>query len=108
MHVADAHDSFRVILSAVPAGSAQATGNVQVSVVESKSQPVAAAYGGGAAAAVVAPTPDLNADGAIDILDLVIVASQFGSLAPNPASADVNGHGMVDISDIVLIGARLG
>jgi hypothetical protein len=46
---------------------------------------------------------DLNDDGEIDILDLVIVGSQFGSTNPDPLTADVNADGRVDILDIVLV-----
>jgi hypothetical protein len=46
---------------------------------------------------------DLNDDGEIDILDLVIVGSQFGSTNPRPLAADVNADGRVDILDIVLV-----
>jgi hypothetical protein len=46
---------------------------------------------------------DINGDGVIDILDLVAVASQFGSSSPTPAAADINADGQVDIIDIVLV-----
>lgn len=51
---------------------------------------------------------DVNGDGVIDISDLVIVASQFGSTSPTPAAADVNGDGVVDIVDIVLVARDFG
>ena len=44
---------------------------------------------------------DLNNDGAVDILDLVLVASQFGMNA-TPA-ADLNTDGIVNIQDLVLV-----
>ena len=44
---------------------------------------------------------DLNNDGAVDILDLVLVASQFGMNA-TPA-ADLNTDGVVNIQDLVLV-----
>jgi hypothetical protein len=52
---------------------------------------------------ITLPAGDVNGDLQIDILDLVAVASQFGSSSPSPASADVNGDGIVDIIDIVLV-----
>ena len=50
---------------------------------------------------------DINRDGAVNILDLVQAASQFGQVDTN-LSGDVNGDGKVDVSDLELIGSRLG
>lgn len=55
--------------------------------------------------------PDVNNDGVIDIYDLIIVSSAFGSVPGdsnwNPA-ADVNGDGGVDIYDLILIASNFG
>ena len=44
---------------------------------------------------------DVNADGMVNILDLVLVASQFGETGDTPA--DVNGDGTVSVLDLVSI-----
>ena len=49
---------------------------------------------------------DVNADGVVDILDLVLVASHFG--ASDVASADLNGDGTVDIQDLVMVANTFG
>ncbi len=45
------------------------------------------------------PATDVNADGVVDVLDLVIVAENFGSLI-RPLTGDVNGDGEVNREDI--------
>ena len=50
---------------------------------------------------------DINRDGAVNILDLVEAASQFGQTGID-LSGDVNGDGKVDVSDLGHIGSRLG
>ena len=44
---------------------------------------------------------DLNADGVVNIQDLVLVASQFGQTGEN--TADINADGVVNIQDLVLM-----
>ena len=48
--------------------------------------------------AEVPPTADVNGDGVVNILDLVIVANAFGEAAP-----DLNGDGVVNILDLVIV-----
>ena len=48
---------------------------------------------------------DVNADGAINILDLVFVASRFGQSDPK---ADLNADGTVDILDLTHIAQKFG
>ena len=45
---------------------------------------------------------DVNDDGSVNILDLVSVASEFGSEKPKLA-ADVNGDGIINILDLILV-----
>ena len=53
---------------------------------------------------------DVNADGMINILDLVQIASHFGETptADQPLNSDVNGDGNVNILDLVLVASHLG
>ena len=44
------------------------------------------------------PTADVNGDGTVNVLDLVLVANAFGKSAP-----DVNGDGTVNVLDLVLV-----
>ena len=45
-------------------------------------------------------TADVNSDGLVNILDLILIASSFGRSGQN--EADVNGDGVVSILDLVL------
>ena len=53
------------------------------------------------------PPTDLNRDRVIDILDLVIVAKQFGQ-SGNELVGDLNDDGIVNILDLVLIVKQFG
>ena len=50
---------------------------------------------------------DINRDGAVNILDLVEAASQFGQVGTH-LNGDVNGDGKVGVLDLKRIGSRLG
>ena len=54
------------------------------------------------------PTPwDVNADGTVNIQDLVLVASEFGQ-SGEALKGDVNGDGTVNILDLVLVSSHFG
>jgi len=48
---------------------------------------------------------DINADGTVDIFDLILVAANFGKTGENVA--DVNGDGIVDIADLIKVAGVL-
>ena len=49
---------------------------------------------------------DVNADGIVNIQDLVLVAGKLGQTGTN--SADINGDGQINIQDLVLVAGALG
>ena len=49
---------------------------------------------------------DVNADGVVNIQDLVLVGANFGKTGEN--KADVNGDGVVNIVDLVLVASAFG
>ena len=49
---------------------------------------------------------DVNADGVVNIVDLTLVATNFGASGTN--AADVNGDGVVNIVDLTLVAAAFG
>ena len=51
---------------------------------------------------------DVNRDGIVSILDMVIVAQHFGkNAAANPA-ADINGDGVISILDLIVVSQQMG
>ena len=56
------------------------------------------------------PPWDVNRDGVVNIIDLVLVGQHFGEdiTAPMDPNPDVNGDGVVNIQDIVLVGQHFG
>ena len=52
------------------------------------------------------PSEDINNDGIVNIVDLTLVASNFGKSGEN--SADVNGDGVVNIIDLTLVAGAFG
>ena len=50
---------------------------------------------------------DINSDGEVNILDLVLVAENFGKEGVD-IQGDVNEDGVVDISDLVIVGKHFG
>ena len=51
------------------------------------------------------PVGDVNKDGIVNVLDLVLVAGEFG--VENPSYTDVNGDGVVNILDLVVIAQNI-
>ena len=53
---------------------------------------------------------DVNVDGAINILDLTLVAANFGTTptADQALNPDVNGDGTVNILDVTLVASHFG
>lgn len=53
---------------------------------------------------------DVNADGVVDILDLTLVAANFGATptADQTPNTDVNGDDTVDILDLTLVASHFG
>lgn len=49
-------------------------------------------------------TADINADGVVNIQDMVLVAAKFGQMGEFPE--DVNGDGIVNIQDLVLVASE--
>ena len=53
-------------------------------------------------------TGDVNGDGRISILDLVLIAQQLGNKVPPNSPVDLNRDGVVSILDIVLVARKIG
>ena len=51
---------------------------------------------------------DINNDGIIDIQDLLIIASNFGTNIPENSKVDVNKDGKVNIIDLLIVATHIG
>ncbi|MCY3724580.1 MAG: dockerin type I domain-containing protein [Candidatus Poribacteria bacterium] len=51
---------------------------------------------------------DVNADGEVNILDMILVAQQLGSVAAANAKVDVNRDGVISILDLILVAQQMG
>ena len=54
---------------------------------------------------------DVNADGIVDLFDIVLVAAAFGSSVGQPSynsNADIYDDGKVDVFDLVIVAAHFG
>ncbi|RKU14920.1 hypothetical protein C6503_14260 [Candidatus Poribacteria bacterium] len=46
---------------------------------------------------------DINEDGKVSVLDLILVARDFGRIKPVNSRTDINGDGKINISDLILV-----
>jgi len=54
------------------------------------------------------PAWDVNQDGRVSIIDLVLVANDFGSGAPVNLRTDVNRDGVINIQDLIIVANHFG
>ena len=53
-------------------------------------------------------TGDINRDGQVSILDIILIAKHLGETAPANSDVDVNGDGVVSILDLILVARQMG
>ena len=53
-------------------------------------------------------TGDINRDGQVSILDMILVAQHLGETAPANSEVDVNDDGVISILDLILVAQHLG
>ena len=54
------------------------------------------------------PKWDVNADGQVNVLDLILVARHFGEKASATSNVDVNNDGVVSILDLIVVAQHMG
>ena len=52
------------------------------------------------------PNGDVNRDGIVNVLDLILIAQSFGTQPPDNPQADVNSDGVVNVMDLVFVVKR--
>ena len=95
---AKAFGESKLTLSNVQLGAASGqvipSGTLEITIiVESKS---------------TSPAWDVNQDGQVSILDLVLVAQSLGADVPRDPRADVNGDGTINVLDLILVSRHMG
>ena len=58
--------------------------------------------------AEVSNLADVNEDGVINVLDMVLVARHFGESVPPNSEIDINADGIVNILDLILVSQHMG
>ncbi len=53
-------------------------------------------------------TSDVNRDGQVNVLDLILVAQLLGSTTSGDSRADVNGDGTINVLDLIVVAQHLG
>ena len=53
-------------------------------------------------------TGDVNRDGQVSILDLVLVARDFGKTVPDNSEVDINGDRIINVLDLILVAQSMG
>ena len=53
-------------------------------------------------------TSDVNRDGQVNVLDLILVAQLLGSTISGDSRADVNGDGTINVLDLIVVAQHLG
>ena len=53
-------------------------------------------------------TGDVNRDGQVSILDMVLVARDFGKTVPANSEVDINGDGIINVLDLILVAQSMG
>ena len=56
----------------------------------------------------VEPNGDVNQDGIVNVLDIILVAQNLGQKSPSNPRVDVNKDGQVNVLDLVFVAERLG
>ncbi len=54
------------------------------------------------------PPWDVNRDGRVSVLDLILVAGDFGTDSPSNLRTDVNRDGAVNVQDLIIVSQRMG
>ena len=53
-------------------------------------------------------TGDVNRDGQVSILDMVLVAQRLGKSVPSGSEVDINGDGIINVLDLILVSQNMG
>lgn len=56
---------------------------------------------------LIMTNPDLNRDGKVNILDLILISKKLGQQVPQATLGDLNGDGVINLLDLTLLGEHM-
>ena len=56
---------------------------------------------------LVMTNPDLNRDGVVNVLDLILIVNKLGQQVPQATPGDLNGDGVINILDLILVAQNI-
>jgi hypothetical protein len=78
------------------------------SIQDATAQPLAVDFTSGEEYTITPGLGDVDLDGDVDLMDLMVVAGNYGQSPPADLRADVDGDGDCDLMDLMIVAGNYG